>query len=108
MLLDEQTIERLRDQIRKEGFVESSKMAAYVCFWKDSSDPVIITSSHIFDAVECEDVIRITDGVNTAYASVAFYEEYIAPKNIAKAYKDAIDKAKRNKRPWWKKILGLK
>lgn len=37
MNLDTETIERLRGQVRKEGFVELSKMAAYVCFWNDKT-----------------------------------------------------------------------
>jgi hypothetical protein len=100
-------IERLRNQIRKEGIIEFTAIGAYMAFW--TGQPVFGNSEELA-ALECEDIVYVTNGHDSAYAYTdsEFYRKNIAPRETAKAYNDAIQNAERPpKKSLIRRLLGL-
>ena len=110
MNLTNEIIERLRNQIRKDGLVRYDAIGAYMALW--SGEPVFGNSEEL-KVLECEDIVYITNGTNSAFACVdsEFYQKYIAPKEATKAYSKAIQKAQEppapDKKSLLKRLLGL-
>lgn len=117
MNIDEKTIERLRDQIRKQGFIDIMSLSAHICFFADETDEyfsgAVILNYEELDAIACDDIVYVTDGVAEGYSWVDsdFYQKNVAPNEAAAAYKKALheaERAERAKLPWWKRILRMK
>jgi aspartyl aminopeptidase len=108
--LKQETVDKLREQIRQEGFVELTALSAYMALWGAGNNGIVITNSNELSAVECDDIVRVTNGIDVGYThkDSKFYRKYIAPQETARVYKEAIHEAQELKRPWWKKLLGLK
>lgn len=106
--LTPEIIERLRNQIRKEGMIEFTALGAYMAFWTGET---IFSNSEELAALECEDIVYVTNGVDSGYAYTDsdFYRTHIAPHETAKAYNRAIQDANQppTKKSLIRRLLGL-
>lgn len=105
--LTPEMIERLRNQIRREGIIEFTALGAYMAFWTGKA---IVSDTKELDVLQCEDIVYVTNGIDSGYAckDSEFYRKNIAARETAKVYKAAIQDAERPpKKSLIKRLLGL-